>query len=591
MTASNLFDRIFRIKSLPTPADKPAAHTLLVLCIIQAILGFVALTIDILGDGLIFPQHLLCALAILVVSAIPAYIVRSGKLLIAAWVFNLTISIVIFMLCMLTAGIMSASAPILILPVIWAWSTLGQRGALIVCLITIFEVLFLSWWSISGHSPRDMTELAGLPPEFGLGLILLMVALSGTVSGYIGYRNNQLHRAHLIRARDEALRANRAKAEFIASIAHEVRTPLTGLMGMLELLAREQLQQSQKEMAGTARSSARNILNLINDLLDLSKIEVGELRLLPEPTDIVSMVRETAREFQSYADEKGLDLTIRITGEPVWVLVDPLRLRQILSNYISNAVKFTETGRVIINLKTSDIASKAVRVLISVEDTGPGIPLSQRKKIFGRFTQVDSVQRAKYNGTGLGLAIVNDLALLLGGRAWVESEETKGSVFFFEAEFNRTSPLELPVFDEDTAGRAETTILITDDSLGNQRVLSRYLQGLGYKTIAVENGSDAMVILTKHEIDLVFLDHHMPVKNGLETLIDIRALPDEKLNAIPVIAMSADLSDLDVSRWAEAGVDGMIHKPIDFPALDRNIQRVLDVRRRTEERKNQRSDR
>ena len=574
-------ERFFRMDDLPSPDDRPIAHTLLVLSVVQAILGFIALAIDMAGEGFLVPQHILCALAILVVSAIPAFVIRTGRISTAAWVFNLTISIVVFLLCLLSAGIMSASAPILLLPVIWSWSTLGKRGALAICVLTVLEMFALIWWSISGYAPHNVTELGGLPPAVGLGLILLLVAFSGTVSGYVGYRNNQIHKEHLIRARDEAQKANRAKAEFIASIAHEVRTPLTGLMGMLELLARENLQDSHQEMAGTARSSARNILNLINDLLDLSKIEVGELRLLPEPTDVAALVNETAREFKSAAEEKDLELTVRITGEPVWLLLDPLRLRQIVSNYISNAVKFTETGRICVSLTTSDLANGDVTLRLSVEDTGPGVPLSQRNMIFGRFTQIDSVQRAKYNGTGLGLAIVSDLAILLGGKTWVESEETKGSVFFFEGQFKRTSPLDLPRLSSSDSDRADATILITDDSLGNQRVLSRYLQGLGYTTHAVENGSDAMMALLKQKIDLIFLDHFMPVKDGLQTLRDIRALPDPDLKNVPVIAMSADLPEADMKHWVDAGVDGVISKPIDFPALDATIQRVLGAGQRS----------
>ena len=583
--SASLFDKVNRFFRLGHPSrtpDQPTAHTLLVLCVVQALLGFVALVVDMLGEGFIMPQHLLCVLAILIVSAIPAFVVRTGRIRLAAWIFNLTISLVVFLLCLLTAGILSASAPILMLPVIWAWSTLGSRGSLAVCALTALEILCLSWWSVSGHAPREMTELGGLPPAYGLGLILILVAFSGTVSGYVGYRNNQIHREHLIRARDEAQRANRAKAEFIASIAHEVRTPLTGLMGMLELLAREQLEKSHADMAGTARSSARNILNLINDLLDLSKIEVGELRLLPEPTDLTLLLNETVQEFQKQADEKGIQLELWITGEPAWVLVDPLRFRQIASNFLSNALKFTESGRVIVNMSTIDHGQSMIGVRLSVEDTGPGIPHSQQRKIFDRFTQIDNIQRAKYNGTGLGLAIVADLAKLLGGRVWVESEEAQGSEFFFEAEFKRTSPLELPDISVDRSAHADMTILITDDSLGNQRVLSRYLQSLGYSTRAVENGSDAVVAISGGNIDLVFLDFHMPVKDGPETLQDIRRLPDQKLANTPVIAMSADTTENDVKRWAEAGVDGIIAKPIDFPALDLTIRRVLDSQRKTD---------
>ncbi|MAK62521.1 MAG: hypothetical protein CMK09_16245 [Ponticaulis sp.] len=567
----------------------PIARTLTVLCCVQAVMGTIALLLDIFGDRFYPLLHAICLFAILVISAIPVLIARTGKIELSAWCFNLTISISVFVLCLFTAGIASASTPILILPIVWSWLTLSRPGALIICALSLIEVLILAWWTAAGYAPQEATHLAGLSPPLGLALIFTMVGVSATISGYVAFRNNARDRDRLIRARDAAKKADRAKSEFIASIAHEVRTPLTGLMGMLQLLEKEKLDGAQADMAATANSSARNLHNLINDLLDLSKIEIGELRLLPEPTDVMALFDETVKEFRQAADMKGINLKVEQSDASLWLLVDPTRFRQVISNYLSNAVKFTETGEITAQLNALDEEQSKVRLRLTIQDTGPGIPTSQIRKIFGRFTQVDGTQRSEHHGTGLGLAIVADLARLQGGEAWADSQEGVGSAFHFECVFKRTSAMDLPKIRNVVEDSSSATILIADDSLGNQRVLTRVLQGLGFSTISVSNGSDAIVSIARQNIDLVLMDFNMPVKDGPTALKDIRSLPDPAKSEIPVIGLSADASQAHMDRWKDAGVDGFVHKPVDFAALDLTIRRVLGQNRNSEHENSARS--
>lgn len=559
-------------------ADSPTSHTLTILCGVQAIVGLIALVLDFLGDRFYPLLHSICLIAILIISAIPVIIAKTGYVRTSAWVFNLTISLSVFVLCIFSAGIASASTPILILPVIWSWLTLSRRGALAICGLICVEFGILAWWSATGRAPMEATQLAGLPPPLGLGLIFLLVCFSATASGYVAYRNYERDRNRLILARDAAKKADRAKSEFIASIAHEVRTPLTGLMGMLQLLEKENLSGTQSDMAATANSSAKNLLNLINDLLDLSKIEVGELRLFPEPIDVMALFSDTIKEFRQAAQDKNIQLKIHTSDTTLWLLIDPTRFRQVISNFLSNAVKFTDSGEITASLTAQDAGNSEVKLELRVQDTGVGIPASDLKKIFGRFTQVDGTQRAEHHGTGLGLAIVADLARLQDGTARAESVEGVGSTFIFECMFKRTSAKDLPEIRNALASNSNATVLIVDDSQGNQRVLSRVLQGFGYNTISVSNGSDAIVSIARQDIDLVLMDYNMPMKDGPSALKDIRSLPDPVKSFTPVIGLSANATDAEMARWNEAGVNGFLQKPVDFAALDHVIRQTLSQR-------------
>ncbi|MAP93599.1 MAG: hypothetical protein CMK07_01495 [Ponticaulis sp.] len=567
--------RKFPIGELAAEADRPTAQTVVVLCLTQALLGFIITGFDFLLVGKPVFSHGLALGASIFIFCLPFVMTKTGRIRLVAWGLILSVSVTAFLICLGAYGIQSASAPILLLPIFWAWLTLSSRGAILVSCLTLVEMIILSWLSHTGATP--ITDAVTIPSNRSLVLILVMI--SAAISGYAAWYNSRAYQQRLIRARDEAMQANRAKSEFIASIAHEVRTPMTGLMGMLELLSKEPLLNEQAEMATTAKSSAGNLLNLINDLLDLSKIEVGELRLLPEPVNICSIFHETVRGFQQFASEKGLVLEAECEQEALWLLIDPVRFRQILSNFLSNAVKFTDEGHIKAVLTDEELNNGMVRLQLSVSDTGSGIPKQDQRRIFGRFTQVERHRKAHHQGTGLGLAIVADLANLQGGQVWLESEEDKGSVFHFQASFKRTSALEPTAASVAAEPYQDVTILIADDSVGNQRVLSRVLQGLGYKTVSVANGSDAIVSIARQSVDLVLMDFNMPVKDGPTALRDIRSLPDSRKSQTPVIGLSADASESDMKRWNEAGVDGFVSKPVDFATLDLTIRRVLGVQR------------
>ncbi len=523
-------------------------------------------------------SHLILGLFALLIGILPILLAWTKRVYLMGLLLCLLSGLAATLLAAQHNGVASPYALFLVIPMFWAWLMFSVRGALFVAGITLFEVFSLIVISELYPGPKYQFSIAGLSTNLSHGVMLLTVIALGLVSAFINWNESRQHEDDLVRRRDEALRANREKSEFVASIAHEIRNPLTGLMGMLELLSREELEATQAEMAGTARSSARNMLGLINDLLDLSKMEIGELRLIPEPVDVTEVFREMSQEYRKSAFDKGLDFQVSLPDRSFWLLADPTRLRQCLSNYLSNAIKFTQRGYIHARLKCEELDNGSVKVTMSVEDTGPGIPSSLHRKIFARFVQVEETQKSNRDGTGLGLAIVADLSRLQGGQAWVESEPGKGSTFHFEARFKRTSPIEVSV-PELSAFSGSATILIADDSVGSQRVLTRVLQKLGYRTLSAENGSDALVLLLDHAVDLLLMDLHMPVKDGPTTLKEIRALPDHRRH-VPTIALSADDNEADMARWVEADVDGFIAKPIDFAELDLTIRHILDKGRK-----------
>ena len=575
---NNRFDTLLNFAQISDSRIISTAQTVLVLSLFQCTFFVLAMTADVVGRGRILVPHVIAMFTIIIIALGPALLIRSGRVLSAAWTLCITVSASVFLIVLNGAGSYSTAAPLLVLPVLWARLILDVRGASLVSALTLCTVLFVAWWTSAGFIYAETARFGTLPSAFSVGVGMMLLIISAAFSGYVALQNNLAHQDRMMKMREAAKDANRAKSEFIASIAHEVRTPLAGVMGMVDLLSRENLNSNQTEMAVTARSSARNLMNLINDLLDLSKIELGELRLLPEPVDVVSLFAETIVEYRLAAREKGIEFTTEMPQTECWLLIDPVRFRQIMSNFLSNAVKFTEEGYVRATLRLDERDDGQVNLTLTVEDSGPGIPESMRRRIFGRFIQVDAVQRAEHNGSGLGLAIVSDLARLNGGTLRLDSEEGKGTAFTFEATFKRAKPIALPTPKANGTGPVPT-ILVVDDSIGNRRVLTRVLQGLGYRTLSAQNGSDAVVSLMNEHVDLVLLDYKMPVKNGAETLKDIRALPEPGKRNVPVIGMSADTAEEELSSWIEAGAEGFMQKPVDFGVLDNNIRRVLQTYR------------
>jgi signal transduction histidine kinase/DNA-binding response OmpR family regulator len=387
--------------------------------------------------------------------------------------------------------------------------------------------------------------------------------------GRVGLRVDITHlkeqQVALEAARVAAEAASRAKSAFLANMSHEIRTPMNGVVGMAELLCDTSLSEEQRLFAETIRSSGEALLVIINDILDFSKIEAERLTLHPEPFDLERTIHEIAMLLQPRAREKGIDILIDFDMFlPTRYVGDPGRLRQVLTNLIGNAVKFTDSGHVLIRVVGIQGDAGKQQLHVTVEDTGIGIAVENLGHIFGEFNQVEADQNRKFEGTGLGLSITKRLVERMQGEIWVDSELGKGACFGFK--------LALPIAenaDEPRVPIAVKKVLVVDDQFINRTILERQLVPCGIDVTLSRSGADALAVLDAGQFDAIITDHEMPEMDGLTLASRIRA----KGIKTPILLLSSNPAHASEADGAEH-LAATLQKPILRADLYRRLQEL-----------------
>ncbi|QUD89034.1 hybrid sensor histidine kinase/response regulator [Phenylobacterium montanum] len=420
-----------------------------------------------------------------------------------------------------------------------------------------------------GHVARLATGLA----YAAVAGLSLLVCVTGVLVGWRVQAVLTRMSRQLAEAKERAEAASAVKAEFLANMSHEIRTPLTGVIGFSDLLDAEKgLSERQRRYAQRISTAGRTLLSVVNDILDFSKLEAGQIELDAHTFDPAGFIQETLDLVAELAALKKLSLSFDIAdpGLPAFVDADSARLRQVLLNLLTNAIKFTAEGGVVVRAAYLDKDGGVLR--IAVADTGAGIPDAARSRLFQRFSQGDASINRRHGGTGLGLAICRSLVGLMGGEIGVESEEGVGSTFWFtiKAPIADRAAAGLSLADAAATPARSAHILVVDDAEPNREVIRTMLQAFGHRCVEASGGAEAVQAAMRSSFDLILMDMQMPGMDGLAATRAIRA--SSPLNArTPIIALTANVLAAQVATCLDAGMDDHLAKPIVLRDLMRKV--------------------
>jgi len=378
----------------------------------------------------------------------------------------------------------------------------------------------------------------------------------------------------------DAKSANNSKSMFLATMSHEIRTPLNGVLGMTDIILQTELSAQQEEYINIIRLSGQNLLSIVNDILDFSKIESGQVVLENIQVNLLNLANEMRTVFEFKAKEKNIEIYVDVDKElPSCILGDPARIKQILINFIGNALKFTDKGSITIKINHLTTNEETAEIKFEIIDTGIGISKEGRSKLFKAFSQSDISIFRKFGGTGLGLSISKNLVDLMGGQIGVNSVEGEGSSFWFTGLFTKSQEASkedsIKSGTDDLDAPKKIKILVAEDNIINQKVVIYNLKDLGFEADIVNNGEEAVEYFKKNFYNLILMDIQMPVMDGLVATRKIREFEEKNLETKKayIIALTANVLKEDQEKYRECGMNDHISKP--FQKED--LKKVIDI--------------